>query len=163
MSLLFPTLSEISTSRLLCLPPAFTLIPSSAYFFTLKMEAICSSATSVDFQRNTMRYISEDGILRASTFLPITCSHKHLFVLEHVTISLLFLDLLFESVQRQETVVRRVQTGSEARHRASYPVGSILGGKATGARSTHWHLVLKLQIRGTILLFSIRSHGEMLN
>jgi hypothetical protein len=33
-------------------------------FPTLKMEAICSSATSVDTQRNTRRYIPEDGTLR---------------------------------------------------------------------------------------------------
>jgi hypothetical protein len=28
---------------------------------TLKMEAICSSETSADFQRSTRRYITEDG------------------------------------------------------------------------------------------------------
>jgi hypothetical protein len=32
-------------------------------FSTLKMEAICSSETSVDTQRTTWRYIPEDGIL----------------------------------------------------------------------------------------------------
>jgi hypothetical protein len=30
-------------------------------FLTLKMEAICSSETSVDTQRTTLRYIPEDG------------------------------------------------------------------------------------------------------
>jgi hypothetical protein len=34
------------------LPPAFTLVSCSAYS-TLKMEAICSSETSVDLQRTT--------------------------------------------------------------------------------------------------------------
>jgi hypothetical protein len=34
-----------------------------AYFSTLKMEAICSFKTSVDFQRTALRYIPEDGTL----------------------------------------------------------------------------------------------------
>jgi hypothetical protein len=38
------------------LPPAFTLVSSSAYFSILKMEAICSSGTSVDFKRPTRLY-----------------------------------------------------------------------------------------------------------
>jgi hypothetical protein len=37
------------------------LVSFSAYSSTLKMEAICSSETSVDFQRTTRRYIPEDG------------------------------------------------------------------------------------------------------
>jgi hypothetical protein len=47
----------------LCLPPAFTLVSCSAYSSTLKMEAICSCETSVDFQRNTRRYIPKDSTL----------------------------------------------------------------------------------------------------
>jgi hypothetical protein len=43
----------------LCLPLAFTLVSFSAYFSILKMEAICSSETSVDFQRTSQRYIPE--------------------------------------------------------------------------------------------------------
>jgi hypothetical protein len=39
------------------------LVSCSAYPSTLKMEAICSSETSVDFQRTTRRYIPEDSIL----------------------------------------------------------------------------------------------------
>jgi hypothetical protein len=31
------------------------------------MEAICSSETSVDTQRTTLRYIPEDGTLQAAT------------------------------------------------------------------------------------------------
>jgi hypothetical protein len=34
-----------------------------AYSSTLKMEATCSSETSVDFQRTTLRYISQGIIL----------------------------------------------------------------------------------------------------
>jgi hypothetical protein len=33
------------------------------FFFTLKMEAMCSSETSVDSRRTTQRYIPEDGTL----------------------------------------------------------------------------------------------------
>jgi hypothetical protein len=42
----------------------YHLFSLSAYFFTLKMKAICYSETSVDSQRTTRRYIPEDGILR---------------------------------------------------------------------------------------------------
>jgi hypothetical protein len=35
----------------------------AVYSSTLKMEAICSSEKSVDFQRTTRRYIPEDGTL----------------------------------------------------------------------------------------------------
>jgi hypothetical protein len=48
----------------LCLPSAFTLVSFLAYSPTLKMEAICSFETSVDFQRTTRRYIPEDNALR---------------------------------------------------------------------------------------------------
>jgi hypothetical protein len=34
-----------------------TLVSCSAYSLTMKVEAICSSETSVDFQRTTRRYI----------------------------------------------------------------------------------------------------------
>jgi hypothetical protein len=46
------------------LPPAFTLVSSSAYSSVLKIKAICSSETSVDFQRNTRCYFPEDGTLQ---------------------------------------------------------------------------------------------------
>jgi hypothetical protein len=45
----------------LCLPTAFTQVSCSTYSSTLKMNAICSSETSVDFKRNTRRYIPEDN------------------------------------------------------------------------------------------------------
>jgi hypothetical protein len=47
----------------LCLPPAFTLVPCSAYSSTLKMEAICASETSIVFQRTTRRYNPEESTL----------------------------------------------------------------------------------------------------
>jgi hypothetical protein len=46
------------------LPSALTLTSCSAYSSTLKMEAICSSETLVDFQRTTWRYIPEDSTLQ---------------------------------------------------------------------------------------------------
>jgi hypothetical protein len=46
------------------LPPAFTLVSCLAYSSTLKVEAICSSETSVRFQRTTRRYIPGDSTLR---------------------------------------------------------------------------------------------------
>jgi hypothetical protein len=42
----------------------------SAYSSTLKMEAICSSETSIDFQRTARRYIPEDSTLRVRTSNP---------------------------------------------------------------------------------------------
>jgi hypothetical protein len=42
---------------LLCLSLASTLVSFSAYYSTLKTEVICSSETSVEFQRTTWRYI----------------------------------------------------------------------------------------------------------
>jgi hypothetical protein len=51
------------------LPPAFMPVSCSVYSSTLKMEAICSSETSVYFQRTTRLYIPEDSTLRVSLFL----------------------------------------------------------------------------------------------
>jgi hypothetical protein len=44
------------TSRLFCFPPVFPVFSSLAY--SAKMNAICSSETSVDFQRTARRYIT---------------------------------------------------------------------------------------------------------
>jgi hypothetical protein len=49
--------------------PAFTLAFCSPYS-TLKMEALCSSRMSVDFQLTTRRHISEESTLHIKT-LPI--------------------------------------------------------------------------------------------
>jgi hypothetical protein len=46
----------------LSFPSAFTLVSCSA-FSNLKMEAVCSSEMSVDFQRITWRYISKESTL----------------------------------------------------------------------------------------------------
>jgi hypothetical protein len=43
---------------------AFMLVSWSAYFSSLKMEAICVTETSVDFQPTTQRYIPEDDTLQ---------------------------------------------------------------------------------------------------
>jgi hypothetical protein len=43
------------------LPPAFTPVSCLAYFSTLKIQAICSSEMSVDFQWTTQHYIPEDS------------------------------------------------------------------------------------------------------
>jgi hypothetical protein len=63
-------------------PPAFTLVSCSAYFSTLKMEAICSSETSVDTQLTTRRYIPEDGTLHnhccenLKSYIVLPCSQE---------------------------------------------------------------------------------------
>jgi hypothetical protein len=49
--------------RLQNLLSAFRLVSCSTYSSNLKMEAICSSKTSADFQQNTRPYVPEDNIL----------------------------------------------------------------------------------------------------
>jgi hypothetical protein len=57
---------------------AFTLVSSSPYSSALKMEAVCSPETSVDFQRTTRRYIPEDNalvcLLVSLTALSVACA-----------------------------------------------------------------------------------------
>jgi hypothetical protein len=48
---------------------------SSAYSSTLKMDAICSSETSVDFQRTARRYIPDD-----STFQDHSCENLKSYI-----------------------------------------------------------------------------------
>jgi hypothetical protein len=49
----------------LCIPPATCLLVGLLDFSsTLKMEALCSSETSVATQRTTRRHIPEDNTLR---------------------------------------------------------------------------------------------------
>jgi hypothetical protein len=50
--------SPLSANR-----PTFMLVSGSAYFSTLKMEAISSSETSFDSQLTIRSYIPEDGTL----------------------------------------------------------------------------------------------------
>jgi hypothetical protein len=58
-----PVHPKFPASQLFVLPPNFTLVSCSAYS-TLKMQAICSSETSADFQRTTWHYIPEDSTLK---------------------------------------------------------------------------------------------------
>jgi hypothetical protein len=51
--------------------PASTLVSCSAYSSTLKMEVICYSETSVDFQRTTQRYIQKIGLFKYHVVLNI--------------------------------------------------------------------------------------------
>jgi hypothetical protein len=52
------------TLRLFCLPPAYLLVLDEIISSTLKMEALCSSETSVATQQTTRRHIPEDDTLR---------------------------------------------------------------------------------------------------
>jgi hypothetical protein len=52
----------------ICLPTLFTLVSCVTYSSTLKAEAICSSETSINFQRSTRLYIPEDRTLQRSSF-----------------------------------------------------------------------------------------------
>jgi hypothetical protein len=63
--------------------PASTLISCSAYSSTLKMEAICSSETSVDFQQTTRRYFPKDSTLH----LPHTSQCHVTFTVETASLS----------------------------------------------------------------------------
>jgi hypothetical protein len=45
------------------LATCFTLLSCLSYSSTLKMEALCSSETSIEFQRTTWRYIREERTL----------------------------------------------------------------------------------------------------
>jgi hypothetical protein len=45
----------------------FMLVSYLLYFSALKMEAKCSSETSVDFQRTTLCYVSRDSIVGIAT------------------------------------------------------------------------------------------------
>jgi hypothetical protein len=53
---------RISSQLIIRLAPAFTLLPCSPYS-TLKMEAVFSSETSVDFQQTRRPYIIENSTL----------------------------------------------------------------------------------------------------
>jgi hypothetical protein len=74
------------------LPPAFTLVSCLAYSI-LKKEMICSSETSVNFQRTTQRYIPEDRTLRNQC-----CENLKSYKLSEVSVSvpLLYRELVFK-------------------------------------------------------------------
>jgi hypothetical protein len=50
------------------LPPAYLLVLAEIISSTLKMEAICSSETSVATQQITQRHIPEDDTLQMNDF-----------------------------------------------------------------------------------------------
>jgi hypothetical protein len=49
----------------------FALVSCFVYSSTFKMEAICSSETSVDFKRTTRRYILEDRTPQPINYSPL--------------------------------------------------------------------------------------------
>jgi hypothetical protein len=61
--------------------PAFVLVSCLAYFSTLKMEAICSSETSVDCQWTTWHYIPEDGTLHNHRCETSNPTSKSIFIM----------------------------------------------------------------------------------
>jgi hypothetical protein len=60
------------------LATCFMPVSFLSYSATLKMEAICSSETSVEFQRTTQRYIPEERTFRPES------SQENAGVLPHV-------------------------------------------------------------------------------
>jgi hypothetical protein len=62
--LLYPIHTGFLAGRLLCLLPACFLVFAELISSTLKMEAICSSETSVETQQTTQRHIPEDDTLQ---------------------------------------------------------------------------------------------------
>jgi hypothetical protein len=64
---------------LLCLPPAFTLVPCLAYSSNLKMVAICSSETLVDFQQTTWRYTLVDNIFQNFPYVGFTIGFTYAY------------------------------------------------------------------------------------
>jgi hypothetical protein len=71
--------SRSYTDRL-CLSPAFTLVSCLAYSSTLKMEATCSSETSVAFQLTARRHIPEDITLHNHRCENLKFSYKLLII-----------------------------------------------------------------------------------
>jgi hypothetical protein len=53
----------------------FALVSCLAYSSTLKMEAICSSETSVGFHGTTRRYIPEDGTAHSDRCGNLRCNN----------------------------------------------------------------------------------------
>jgi hypothetical protein len=71
------------------LAACFMMVSCLAYSWTLKMEGICPSETSVDFHRTRWRHIPEDRLFfTRRTFRhlkePLTVSHTYNFVLKLV-------------------------------------------------------------------------------
>jgi hypothetical protein len=71
----------------LYLPPVFVLLPCYAYSSVLKMQATCSSETSVDFQRTTLCCIPEDRIFLTTA---VRTSNATYYYLVYVVYEALF-------------------------------------------------------------------------
>jgi hypothetical protein len=56
---------QVTHTHIALLATCFTLVPFLSYSSTMKMDAICPSETSGDFQRITLRYIPEHRTLRS--------------------------------------------------------------------------------------------------
>jgi hypothetical protein len=54
---------------------SFTLVSCVAYYSTMKIEAICSSETSVDVQQTTWCYIPEDRTLEIAIIIGANTVH----------------------------------------------------------------------------------------
>jgi hypothetical protein len=72
--------SVVVMERGVCLASAITLVSCLSYSSTLKIEATCSSEASVNFQRTTWRYFTEDRTLKyrllAGSQVPRDCRKK---------------------------------------------------------------------------------------
>jgi hypothetical protein len=85
------------------------VVSCSAYSSTLKMEAICSFETSVEFQRTTRRYIPEDSTLhnhRCETLKSYTVNLK----LDHDQLFYVLPDSLFLAMQWLDAVLPEIPT-----------------------------------------------------
>jgi hypothetical protein len=71
----FEVLTAVVESQPTFLSPAFTLVSCLTYSSTLKMEATCSSETSVDYQWTIRRYMPEEITLQIPYRLWITKVH----------------------------------------------------------------------------------------
>jgi hypothetical protein len=82
--------SQSAFRRRFCLPPAFTLVSCSDYFFP-PWRWKCDSETSVDTQRTTRRYIPENITLHIhrcenlKSYNVLVCEKKHIRTATHNT------------------------------------------------------------------------------
>jgi hypothetical protein len=60
----------------------------SAYFSTLKMEVICSSETSVDFQQTTQHYIPEENLKSYKSYIYLQVDNASAHIAKFSTLAL---------------------------------------------------------------------------
>jgi hypothetical protein len=71
------------------LPPAYLLVLAEIIYSTLKMEAICSSETSVATQQTTRRHIPEDDTLHnhrrenLKSYISVLCYGRIFYIMMH--------------------------------------------------------------------------------